>query len=398
MARKNIDLLIVKYFDNQITEVELLELQTWAHKNKSAFKRAVQLDLDIQKSVSSNMNSEKGFEIFKEEITYGKARVMTLSKKRYLKQFLKYAALILTLCTLGSWYFFRSNERKPAMVIVGVSKEIKLELGDGSVKIITEGKAQQILNNKGKLISTQGKEVLTYTATSTKMEILKETYNTLSIPYGRTFKIVLSDGTRVALNAGSSLRYPIRFWKEGPRRVYLDGEGYFEVTKNTAQPFIVTTTTHDIKVLGTRFNVNSYKEENTMETVLVAGAVEIYSLDKTSKKNKVLLLKPKQKASWDSLKGRVTVSSVETAQYTAWVDGGLLFVNTPFLKMIRQIERHYNVTIQNNYKALEGFVFTATFEHENIDQVMRAIKLYGQFSYSINNNHIIINQTLNNKR
>lgn len=392
---KNIDILLVKYFDNRTTKGEVLELQMWASKNKRAFKQAVQVHTDIQKSLGSTLDLGKSFEMFKEE--QGKLELRTIPRKKVWSAWLKYAALLITVCTVGSWYFVKESEDNTARVSVDVSQEIKLELSDGSVTVITEGKKQQILNKQGELISSLGKNALSYTSKSPKKELLKETYHTLSIPFGRTFKLLLSDGTRVSLNAGSSLRYPTRFRKQGMRQVFLDGEGYFEVTKKEGQPFVVHTSTHNISVLGTKFNVSSYAEDNNMETVLVEGSVGIYSNNKTIQEKEMLLLKPQQKATWDPESKQISVVDTATDQYTAWVDGTLMFVNTPFLEMIRKIERHYNVSIQNNYTALDKFVFTATFSHENINQVMRAIQMYGHFDYTINNNKLIINQTLNQR-
>ncbi|PCI35782.1 MAG: hypothetical protein COB60_01325 [Flavobacteriaceae bacterium] len=392
MIEKKIDLLLVKYFDNRATEEELLELQLWASKNETDFKQAVELHGVVQQCLASKLDIEKSFENFKKHRAL--EEVITMQKRYPWKGLLKYAALILALCTVGTWYFVTNSANNPAMASVDASKEIKLELGDGSVKVIVKGEEQQILNNLGKLISTQGKGTLTYTPASTKLNSLKESFNTLTIPYGKTFKLVLSDGTRVALNAGSSLRYPIHFGEKGTRKVYLDGEGYFEVTKNTAQPFIVSTSKHDIRVLGTKFNVNSYTEDNNMQTVLVEGTVGIYSNKKSFNEKEMLLLKPSQKATWKAENNQISVEYTSTDQYTAWVDGALMFVNTPFNEMIRKIERHFDVSIQNKDASLEKHVFTGKFEHETIDQVMHAIQLYSGFNYTKNNNQIIINRTL----
>ena len=219
---------------------------------------------------------EAAFKNIKNQV--GNKEVITLKKANNWRSLLKYAALLIVFCSVGAIYFVQDTSKTAS---VEVSKEIKLELADGSVKIIKEGVEQEIKNNQGEVISTQEESALKYNAITTAKAQEKVTFNTLSIPFGKMFKLVLSDGTRVALNAGSSLRYPIHFGKEGMRQVYLDGEGYFEVTKNTAQPFIVSTSRHDIKVLGTRFNVNSYNEDNCMQTCLVEGSVGIYSNKKT---------------------------------------------------------------------------------------------------------------------
>jgi len=393
MIEKNIDKLLVKYFSKEASESELLELQKWASQNSIAFKKAVKLNLEVQKRRMPLLEVEKAFDLVKMQCDTTK--VIPLKTPRKWKPLLRYAALLIAVCSVGTFYLLNNVNISSENSLADTSKEIKLELADGSVKIITEGVEQEIRNNKGEIVSTQKEDVLKYNAPVSKIVKEQEIYNSLSIPLGKIFKLVLSDGTKVVLNAGSTLRYPTRFLNAGSRQVYLDGEGYFEVTKNTASPFVVTTDKHCVRVLGTHFNVNSYSEDNNMQTVLVEGAVGIYSNKKAFKENDMLLLKPQQKATWEPESNQITVVPANTAQYTAWVGGTLMFVNTSFLEMVKKIERHYNVSIQNNYPALEDHVFTATFEHETIDQVMRAIQLYSHFDYKINNNQIIINQTLN---
>ena len=165
---------------------------------------------------------------------------------------------------LGYLYTSVSNDTNTSPVIP--ENVITLKLGNGNIKIISEDGATTVVDSDGNQIGTQQGTRLIY---KNDISIEKLTYNTLTVPYGKRFDIVLSDGTHVFLNSGTSFTYPIEFIKGKSREVFLDGEAYFDVVKNSENPFIVNTGALSVRVLGTKFNLSSYAEDEFINTTLV---------------------------------------------------------------------------------------------------------------------------------
>ncbi|MDP4186561.1 MAG: FecR family protein [Bacteroidota bacterium] len=238
-----------------------------------------------------------------------------------------------------------------------------------------------------------------------------EASNEITVPYGSKSRAVLPDGTIVNLNSGSKIKYASNF--ETNRNVYLEGEAFFKVKKDAKHPFSVQTSKLTIRVLGTVFNVKSYPEENTIETTLVSGSVQILEKDNLTKGNlkEIALLKPNQKAvfyknakenkeedQFSENSGKdiqpnslLTIEEgIKTNLYTAWKDNQLVFNNEKFEDIIPKLERWYNVVIDNQYRELNDSRLTGKFDEEPIDQAIKALQIIAQFHYTINKNKIII--------
>lgn len=163
--------------------------------------------------------------------------------------------------------------------------------------------------------------------------------NELTIPKGRSYSVVLSDGTKVWLNALSKLSYPVTFSKR-ERRVVVDGEAFFEVSKDISRPFVVETSDYNIKVLGTKFNVNSYNNEDYVATTLVEGSVEIPGVGAPSVK-----IVPGEQFRKSRADGSTVVEPVDTDMYTSWIDNNLRMNGTTLNDILKVIKRRYDVEI-----------------------------------------------------
>lgn len=241
--------------------------------------------------------------------------------------------------------------------------------------------------------------------------------NTISAPIGSKTKVALSDGSIIWLNSGSTLEYPSLF-SEKNRTVKLTGEGYFEVSKNKKWPFIVKTSDIDIKVLGTKFNLKSYPNEGTIETMLIEGKVVISKPGEGKDNNNYVELKPKEKATFIKKKGRIIqgtikglpepvvnhipkqeperkeqllLSEIEDVEpYTAWKDEKLVFKNENFEEVCILMERWYNVKINLHAEELKNYHYTGTLKNENIIDAIKAFQITLSFQYEINHNVIDI--------
>jgi transmembrane sensor len=202
--------------------------------------------------------------------------------------------------------------------------------------------------------------------------------------------VVLSDGTHVHLNSGSSLRYPVAFIQGTSRKVFLTGEAYFDVAEDEKRPFLVNANEIDIQVLGTKFNVSNYPEDANINTVLVEGSVELLRSSKGITGLESVILKPGHKAEWHKNSNEVSLSNVDTSLYTAWIKGKLVFRNTSFRQIREALQRHYNVVIHNKNVQLEEQIYDATFDIETIDQVLESFNRSWAIDYIIIDNEVFI--------
>ncbi len=241
-------------------------------------------------------------------------------------------------------------------------------------------------------------------------------YNEIRVPLGAKSQVILSDGTKVWLNAGSKFRYPVNFM-QGNREVYLDGEAFFDVTKMDHKLFIVKTSKLNIKVYGTQFNVKSYPEENLIQTTLVKGSVAIESADKAEKGT--IYLKPNESATYyknekakvaaiaetsttksssvttdvkkvvDTKEKIVVVPKVDPLPITSWKDTRWVIVGEDLGQLTIKLERRYNVKIAFETEDLKRYKFSGTLAEETFEQVLRIIQLSAPIQYSIENNHVL---------
>ncbi len=243
------------------------------------------------------------------------------------------------------------------------------------------------------------------------------TCNEINVPKGSKTYLTLNDGSKIWLNSMSKLTYPGKF-NTTYREVFLEGEAYFKIAKDKNIPFYVRTSDLDIKVLGTSFNIKSYKNEGTIEATLESGSISIFRKGQDGK-TKHIVLKPDQRLTFVKSEGRILVDNIkkmlkndkyaDTAQtnsrrkeklylaenintklYTAWKDNKLIFVNESFESLAVRMERWYNVRIEITGDKLKQYRFTGTFEKETIEQALKALQITTKFEYSIDHNKITI--------
>lgn len=316
------------------------------------------------------------------ELEYSEKPTLLLRILKHKKVFLKYAAIVIVLLSIGFLYYQKKDDAKSAFKVP--EEAITLQLENGAIHIIKEDGTTQVVDVNGNVVGKQKGNLLEYGSSVAKDTIA---YNIIKIPYGKRFELKLSDGTNVHLNSGSSLRYPVRFVEKDKRQVFLDGEAYFDVTKDAKHPFIVSSNDMNVKVLGTKFNVTSYKKDAKTYAVLVEGSIAASS---KLEQNDNVILKPGYRAYFEDKKLKTEVADVR--KYVAWVSGELMFIDDSFDVISNKLERKYNVEIINNYKDLDDIVITATFKNENIYQVLKTFQTYEAFDFTINNRTITINK------
>ncbi len=326
----------------------------------------------------------KVFEMQK-ELRY--SRITGESKlKVHLLPVLKVAAVFLGI--IGLAYFINTNSTSNNLRISNIEENgITLRLEDGRSLNVNSLDSIGTLYEKGDVSVKLQKGGIIYDDKAGLQELV---YNELIVPNGERYGVQLSDGTRVILNAGSSLKYPVNFIKGRNREVYLSGEAFFKVANDSTHPFTVVSNGMGVKVLGTQFNISSYPENSEISAVLTEGSIELYKIEEPVKSS---LLKPGQMASWHRKGENMTISEVDVRTYTGWMDGELIFKSASFRNILERLERSYNVEIINNDYILNAEVFTASFhiDIESIIDVLDYLKLERPFTYTIDDNKIIIN-------
>ena len=204
----------------------------------------------------------------------------------------------------------------------------------------------------------------------------------IASPHGARTKFQLPDGTQGWLNSGSSLKYANTFLNK--RKIDLIGEAWFEVTHNASKPFVVHTKVLDVQVLGTKFNVTAYPEENVTEVVLQEGKVNVNGFKDLYK----VAMKPDEKFTYDRNSQSGSIQEVKASQFSAWKDGLLVFRNEPLSEVLKRVSRWYNVEILLNDPELENLKYRATFQEEQVEEVIRLISLTVPIEYSFTNREI----------
>ena len=208
---------------------------------------------------------------------------------------------------------------------------------------------------------------------------------TITVPAGQRINITLVDGTNVWLNARTSLSYPVKFGKNN-RQVVLDGEAYFDVTKDKSKPFIVQTDNYNVEVLGTQFDVNAYSETGEFETTLMSGSVKVASASDSTQK---ITLKPNDKVFLQD--GKLHVTAVDDYNPYRWKEGLICFKNETFTSIMKDFEKYYGLTIQVKNKNVFKYVYTGKFRQtDGIDYALRVLQKDIKFTYQRDDENQII--------
>jgi transmembrane sensor len=203
---------------------------------------------------------------------------------------------------------------------------------------------------------------------------------TVSSQAGTIINTTLPDGSKVCLNAGSSISYPNHF-DGGTRNVLLTGEAYFQVVKNKEMPMVVSAGNVNLKVYGTSFNVNAFPSEASVKVTLVEGSVSMSSPSGKFKGSDEIFIKPGQTVSYFDDSKKLIVQDEDTFFYTAWKDGILVFRNSTFETVLKQLSRKFNVDIELKDQSLASIPMDATFRDESINEILRLLALGTPFRY-----------------
>ncbi len=301
--------------------------------------------------------------------------------KRYslmLQSAVSLAAAVLIAC--GVIYYTHVGRQKRVMAQIAQIKpegqHAVLYLADGASVDLGLRDSIAVRTETGVEVEMTGENSLAYKPRKTqpqKQEEVPEEYNTLVTPRGSEYSLTLADGTQVWLNAASHLRF-FTSDRGRERRVWLEGEAYFEVAHDARRPFIVESGGQSIRVLGTRFNINSYEGDRAIYTTLVEGSVAIAPLTGGD----AVTLEPGQQAEYSRRNGgAIAVKAVDTSLATAWMNGTFIFAHASVTEIMENLSRWYSFEFEVS-PLLDGLRFSGQFPRcENLDKILSIIASTG---------------------
>lgn len=292
---------------------------------------------------------------------------------------------------LAVWFFADRVEVEEktlaeAETLVG-RRTAELILASGE-RVELGGNALNIKTEDGRRIAADSCKRLSYREADVEGVMEEEpVYNTVRVPGGADYAVELADETIVRLNCETELRYPVRFvGKE--RRVYLDGEAFFEVAKNAEMPFIVETKQMQVEVTGTQFDVKAYAEDETMQATLVEGGVKVCAYGAGSKP---VALIPSQQYVLDVQTRQAEVKKVDVQLYTGWVEGMFVFKNQRLEDVMTMLARWYSVDVFYIGESVKDIRLSANLgRYEHIDKILDIIQETNKIGFSRKGNVVTV--------
>lgn len=377
------NLLLEKYLRNELDAAELRLFLKLANdpQNLEALRHTLHTKLE-NKTYSGFSESEEIDLMFEQMLVKASdlhmqedTKTVTIYRKRYKFFITAAAAAVFIILTIGAYLWFtQSNEKQslqqvqatvtPADVAPGSNKAI-LTLSDGStINLNDAGSGTLARQGNAALVKQSDGELVYHPQGKASGELL---YNTMTTPRGGQFKLTLPDGTRVWLNASSSIRYPAVF-NGAERKVTMTGEAYFEVAHNKKIPFTVEAGGTAVHVTGTHFNVNAYEDESATKTTLLEGAVSI------TKGTSAVLLKPGQQVTADS-KGLTKPDEADTDESVAWKNGLFSFNGADLPSIMRQLARWYDLEVTYEGTIPKRLYTGKVFRNLNLSETLKVFEL-----------------------
>ncbi len=370
MQEKEIHEIIHKYKTGTATEEEKAFLECWylQYQEPDEFKYDLQDRLDDAEEVWGCLQQQ-------------------IQKPKRFALWPGIAAALLLVTIWGGYLLRREiplnlfSQTAQQDILPGGNKAM-LTLADGTKVSLTDARNGEIADQSGVEIEKSADGQLVYTITGEKKSSEIPDSNIIETPRGGQFQIHLPDGSRVWLNATSSLKYPVCFVRAKERRVELKGEGYFEIAKDKTRPFIVKTENQEVKVLGTHFNINAYTDEASVKTTLLEGSVMVSSGHMTEH------IVPGQQAIL--INQRFNIISVDTQEAIAWKKGDFEFDNADIKTVMRQLSRWYDVHIIYEGEIPKLHYSGLIRRNNNISVILNMLKKTGKINFKIDKKTVTV--------
>jgi hypothetical protein len=263
---------------------------------------------------------------------------------------------------------------------------LKIDNSNGVIQYISEDITSSDVKERtgDELTSDFESDVSRFSEEKMKQEFSENEFNELYIPKGRSYSVILSDGSKVWVNAESSVRYPVSF-SSSERRVSVSGEAYFEVKNDNARPFIVETGNYDVRVLGTSFNISAYEEDDYTATTLVSGSVSVSSDDKE------YLIRPGEQLSFDKKSNSAEIKEVDVELYTLWKENLLKLDHMPVEELFKILKRRYDIEVYYTRAEIKSKTFSGKIPlNDDLNIVLNQLSTVSNITFDIENRLIVV--------
>lgn len=397
--------LFERYFNKTATNNERDELMAWISQNENADQTKVLMDQAWKEFNGKNIvfTEDQGKEMLRHILQKNLKGpgAPKRNPKRIYHHWIKIAAAITIFAILstGGYLWFSSRHQHANLTYNNTTQKPDVPPG-GNKAILTLANGSTVALNtaqNGALAEEGDTKViklksgqLVYKSKNSKTTTPKSiSFNSLSVPRGGQYQITLPDGSKVWLNAASSLKFPTTFSGK-QRKVELTGEGYFEIAQNKESPFYVEVLTTEkaednmtVEVLGTHFNINAYKDESSMRTTLVEGAVRIV------KGSDSKILRPGQQANINDRTNKIIITSADLDEVTAWKNGLFHFDDEDMASIMRKIARWYDIKVTYQGDIPTGHYTGIISRNTNLSEVLKVLELSG-VRFKIDGRNILV--------
>lgn len=375
--------LIKRSLVSSLDEEDERVLETWLNESKKHrelydnMKRFVSEREDFHLDEMTRKRFKRDFE----------ARMNMAYKKRNQRLWVKvmsYAAMLVIPVIVGVLFWSRQPEIEAVDYGIGPIehgvRKATLVLNDG--KVLSLDTSRMFLKEINEVSVHTSDQALVYVDSLQDEDV--QLQNRLITPKGGEYTIMLADGTKVWVNANTEIRYPVKF-SGNERRVYLEGEAYFEVAKNVTKPFIVEANGMEVKVYGTKFNLNTRRVDQ-MHTTLVEGSVSVKPRGQSE-----VMLKPNQQAIFNKLSGRVSVRDVDVMPYVAWHQGNYYFENKSMGEILDELSLWYDIQVFFMNPEMKNERFSGYLpRYEQIDGLLSLIEKTSHVRFEIKGRVIVV--------
>lgn len=342
------------------------------------------------------LDEDSVLEVWKNIDKYDKQYKQKVRNLNFRRRF-SWAASILLFISLGTFGYLYLGEKNNEYQFVSPdspqTSEARMVLSTGEEIALKKDNSTITLNDVADQVTVNDSIIDLKEKAGTGKQIVS--MNEVVIPYGKKSELLLADGTKVWLNAGSRLAFPSRF-TDDTREVYLEGEACFQVTRNEKHPFIVKAGNLDVKVLGTHFNVSAYSNDETIETVLLEGSVVVSKPKAFGLGKENVVLRPNQKASFFKENSKLSVANEPHADlFIAWTYGWLEYYRESLLSVLQKVERYYNVEIYlpDNYPGGDKISGKLDLK-DSLEAVMVVLSDASGFEFRISEDKVLIERKM----
>lgn len=382
--------LIAKKMTGVLQPEEEKKLEAWLKedaRNEDLYQHILDgKNLPDREAFAKRLNVEHSWENLKGQLI-GKVK-----RRSLLPWQIAVAASAVLLVGIGLYWKVREkpemqNVETIARVETGSSKAV-LVTSCGDEIVLQDSTVQLIALGGGMIAKNDGKRVSYEEADKMEKEDVLE-YNTIRVPRGGEYKLFLSDNTEVFLNSDSEIRFPVKFGK-GKRDVFLCGEAFFIVSKDTSRPFVVNANNKmSVEVLGTQFNLQAYPGDSFVETTLNEGSVRVYNKEQSVK------LRPDEQAVYNNSDGKFTTQKVDASKYSAWKDGRLVLRNNTLENIMTRLGRWYNIDVFWVNPEVKEYHFSGELaRYKDFSEVLSMLELATRVHFEVKDKTVFVHKVV----